>query len=114
MQPSTNLIQWLANGARGISSNTIVEYLTGIEATTYADSSTPSDPADLRRCRLLLERCPELMIEFPRMAEVSDVWAKLVENWAELCATMDTESPEWRDCKGVASATYEMMKQLGC
>lgn len=114
MQPSTNLIQWLANGSRGISSNTIVSHLTGINALDYGNGSTPSDPADLRRCRLLLEQCPELVAEFPKMAGVSPEWATLVRNWDTLCEMMDEESPDWRDCKGKAARTYSQMKALGC
>ena len=93
---SDNAIRWLANGERGLSSETIFTHLTGVDAIGDGWASHPLDPADLRRCRLLLEQCPELLADFPRMAQVSDVWRRLVHHWDELYALMDEEIPDWR------------------
>lgn len=91
--------RWLANGERGVSSNTIFTKLTGVDALGgwSADrASHPHDPADFRRCQLLLEQVPELQILFPRMAHVSQQWKALVEAWPTIVAAMDEEAPEWR------------------
>lgn len=104
---------WLAAGERGISSDTIFSHLTGVVATRHGHGY-PYDPADLKRCRLLLEQVPELRAEFPRMAELGDPWPALVKAWDELCELMDTECPEWRAGRGLARGTYAFMKQLGC
>jgi hypothetical protein len=109
---SIELINWLANGRRGISSNTIVERLTGIKTLDDWGGSHPLDPADLGRCRRLLDDVPELQNEFSRMRDVSPTWAALVDRWDELCATMDREAPEWRSGIGSAPETYRIMKEI--
>lgn len=103
---------WLACGERGVSSNTIFEHLTGISAVGEWGGSHPRDPSDFGRCRLLLERVPELVPLLPRMAEVSPVWAALVAGWDSLCATMDAECPNWRSGRGSALKTYKMMQKI--
>lgn len=111
-------IQWLASGERGSSSNAIFARLTGFatEERGYRDGSpVPRDPADLRRCRLLLEQVPALEPEFrKRMARASLNWKALVASWDELCKTMDQETPDWRKGSGRAEKTYALMKSLGC
>jgi hypothetical protein len=110
---SESATRWLASGERGVSSNTIFSHLSGTDALRGASPRYPNDPADLRRCRLLMEQVPELQPLFPMMAEVSPVWAALVDNWARICETMDLEAPDWRDpnTHGLAEQTYDLMKQ---
>lgn len=108
--------RWLANGERGMSSEAMFTRLTGIDATdgTEADRvAHPYDPADLRRCRLLLEQVPELQPLLPRMADVSPAWANLAAGWDEICATMDAEAPNWRTPgRGeLAPKTYELIQR---
>lgn len=109
--------RWLASGERGLSSETIFQHLTGIQVLkgSWQDRFpfTPSDPADLRRCRLLLESVPELVPLFHKMSTASNEWAALVKNWANLCTTMDAETPNWRTGGGSAPKTYEAMKAIG-
>lgn len=106
-------MQWLANGKRGISSDTIFTHLTGVVATDGYESH-PHDPADLGRCRRLLDQVPELREAFPRMRAVSAVWSRLVDEWDVLCEMMDLEAPQWRNGGGNCPKTYQRMKQLGC
>lgn len=103
--------KWLASGERGVSSDTLFTHLTGIDALRGWRKDHPYDPADLRRCRLLLEQVPELVSEFPRMAKVSKAWAALVREWDTICATMDEEAPNWRTKGERAAKTYELIKQ---
>ena len=104
-------VRWLASGERGASSNTIFSHLTGIDALNGGWQGTPYDPADFRRCRLLLEQVPELKPHFHRMREVSPQWANLVDQWETICATMDEEAPDWRDGRGqIARKTYDLIK----
>jgi hypothetical protein len=98
-EPSLSLVEWLAGGERGTSSNTIVEVLTGFPAARHGQCH-PYDGADLRRCRLLLAYCPELLSHFPKMTSVSVQWRVLVEHWSELCRLMDEEMPAWRSIDG--------------
>lgn len=114
MNLTDNEVRWLANGERGISSETIFTHLTGINALRDWGGDHPHDPADLRRCRLLLDQCPALQAELPRMAGVSAVWGSLVQHWDELCALMDEEIPNWRAPKrgALAPRTYARMKEI--
>jgi len=102
--------EWLAVGEHGTSSLTIFGRLTGTKQVDCENH--PSDPADLRRCRLLLECVPEFAQRLVEMADVSTVWARFVADWEGICALMDEESPKWRDDKGRAPKTYARMKEL--
>lgn len=66
--PIEHFADWLARGERGISSETIVSRLSGIPVGTYRWSSNyPHDPADFRRCELLLRWVPVARIGLPAM-----------------------------------------------
>lgn len=110
--PSDRLVAWLAGGRRGVSSNTIVQHLTGLPALGGARPCHPWDPSDLARCLLLIEAVPELEDQLPRMAELSPQWAQLVAHWDELATTLEAESPDWRRGRGEAPRTYRRMKEL--
>lgn len=105
---------WLKTGERGASSETIFSRLTGLNIRRLGNESTPSDPSDLRRCRLLLEAVPEFAASFVEMKEASGLWPTLVEHWDELCATMNKEAPGWHNVdKCRCPKTYKRMKELG-
>lgn len=75
---------WLAGADRGISSNTIVQALTGRVLLTDFGPDVPHDAGDFGRCRRLLEAVPEFR---PRLAEVAALypaWGPFVEAWDEL------------------------------
>lgn len=113
MRTTENLVRWLAAGARGVSSNTMVQHLTGIQTLRdFNHGDHPHDPDDLSRCRKLLEEVPELQEEFPRMATFSGPWAMMVKHWKELCDLMDEEAPRWREGYGSAPKTYARMQEL--
>jgi len=104
---------WLSHGERGISSNTIFSRLTGVDVLNGSSISHPYDPADVRRCQLLLEQVPELQARFHRMADASDTWARLVHAWPSIIEAMDDEVPEWRDKRATGSArrAYELIQK---
>lgn len=109
--------KWLASGERGISSNTMLEVITGISATSGAfGRCEPCDPDDFKRCWKLLNAVPELREEFPILANESDVWKALVDNWDELAAMMPKVLEEWKGERPypTASRMYDRMKELGC
>ncbi len=104
---------WLSHGERGLSSEAIFSHLTGLAINGQRrGGSTPHDPDDLRRCRLLIEQVPAFRSDLHRMAEVSKRWGALVERWDELCALMDSESPNWRTGYGPAPKTFELMRRI--
>jgi len=108
---SAAAVEWLATGERGMSSEAMFYQFTGVGEPS---SRAPSDSADFRRCRLLLEQVPEFLPQLPKMADVSPIWSALMARWDELATLMDSEMPNWRDGSGRASKTYALMKQIGC
>lgn len=109
-------VRWLASGERGLSSNAMFTRLTGIDATDGREADRvahPRDPADFRRCRLLLEQAPELGENLVKMRSLSDAWRGLIDDWTNICATMDWEAPDWRspDRSSSAPATYQLIRR---
>jgi hypothetical protein len=51
-------VRWLANGRRGVSSNSFISAIYGIDANGDHYRDAPHDPSDLRRCRLMVESIP--------------------------------------------------------
>jgi hypothetical protein len=107
---SVNAADWFVQGERGASSDAMFHVFTG---RCEASSAHPSDPADLRRCRLLLEQVPEFGPRLPEMRHLSPCWARLCDNWDSLCAVMDEEESAWRAGLRSAPSTYRAMKELG-
>lgn len=105
-----SVIDWLNHGERGISSEAIVSQLTGVPIVSYshrAGNDYPSDPDDLRRCRLLLDACPEIHRAFlERMGARHRVWARLVAIWDDLCELLDMEMAR----QVPSGSTYALMK----
>lgn len=105
-----DLIAWLANGERGISSETIVEVLTDTPCSRGWGRDHPADPDDLWRCERLLRAVPLLRVKFPLMASVSPQWAGLVKRWDELVKLLEEESggvEYWS-----APKTYKAMQEI--
>lgn len=84
---------WLAKGERGMSSESIVERLTGVPVGSRSRYAWPHDPSDFRRCELLLRAVPQAREHFHLMADVSPTWARLVDAWDELVALGEEEAP---------------------
>ena len=102
------IMQWLASGHRGISSNTMLQVITGIVAESgHFGLSHPHDPADFNRCHKLLEAVPELREGFPKLAAKSKAWKALLEHWDEL-----TEMLKDQIATGKANGMYERMREL--
>ena len=105
--------EWLAKGERGISSEAIFSYMTGINVVGKYGMGYPYDPSDFRRCHLLLEAVPEFKKRFKEMRLISKEWHTLVDHWDELVELLDIDVPEWRTTgKGNAPKTYDRMQEL--
>jgi len=107
---------WLENGERGISSETIVTSLTGIFVSSRDwGAGYPCDPSDFRRCERLLRAVPEAREHLHVMARKGSVWAALVNEWDALVALGDSEVPGIFDtwAHGSAPKLYARMKELG-
>ena len=106
------LFDWLAGGERGVSSDSIVQHLTGIPAARGWGIDIPHDPSDFDRCLQLLEAVPALRLMLPEMATASPMWAALIERWAEIEAChLDEVGLRWTKGKS-APKTYEIMRSV--
>ena len=106
-----SLTEWLIDGERGLSSNSIVKAATGHQVELH---NWPRDPADLRRCLLLLEAAPEVRSGITALARAVPRWATLETHWAELEQLLRDEiGPELTVTPGlVAPLTYYRMQSL--
>lgn len=111
---STEAVNWLAHGERGLSSNAIFTRLTGVDACGERGFPFhyPHDPSDLCRCLRLLESVPEFAPRIGEMAGVSSVWTALVAHWVEIVALLENEAPKWREREGTAPKTYARMREI--
>lgn len=115
LQVDTDLIEWLAGGERGISSNAIVKRITGLSTgLRRRGMDYPLDPADFKRCEKLLRAVPALRPELHRMSDVSPVWAALVARWDEIAALLEEEAPGVYDgaLSRRAPNTYALMRSI--
>lgn len=103
------VLNWLANGKTGVSSKCMAYTACGVEPK---DNWTPSDPADLNRCLLLLEQVPEIRAHFPAIREVSERWSWIIDAWDELEASfIDEVGRNWSKSDS-APKTYALMKRI--
>lgn len=86
------VVEWLATGERGASSEAIVSHLTGVPVGQHVD--VPYDPDDLRRCVKLMWQCPELIEYMDEMATLTKQWARIAPHWRELVNTFLGELQE--------------------
>lgn len=102
------ILEWLINGAVGSSSKTLAAVALGVKPS---DISYPHDPDDLNRCLLLMQAAPEVREALPKVAALSDKWAGLVKNWAEIEATfLDEAGIGWTKSLS-AQRTYHLMQK---
>jgi hypothetical protein len=113
--PIALFTHWLNCGERGISSEAIVSHLTGVPVghSHWRGDDHPVDPDDFRRCQLLLAAVPLTRLTFGAMRTRSPQWARLVDAWAEIEESAESEVPEYLSGrKGSAPRTYSLMKRV--
>lgn len=100
-------LEWLLNGETGASSENIVRFLF----TGKATQDYPRDPADLRRCVVMMDTVGRGIREefFMRMGEVSSIWKELIKNWVLLETTLHYEMGKGGK---TAPKTYNLMEEL--
>lgn len=111
MSIERKVLEWLANGETGVSSETMAMAACGIKRGW---SSHPYDPADFNRCLMLIKAVPEIKYHMDKIAKISATWGKLVDHWDEVEECFINEvGLDW--CNGRrAPKTYNLMKQIGC
>jgi hypothetical protein len=107
------IMEWLASGDTGISSETLAFEYLGTERKGHFGIGYPHDPADLGRCLRLIARVPGVRPCVDRLALKHEGWAKAAKVWDEITASMEEEvGIDWS--KGErAPKTYELMKVAG-
>ena len=107
----TTIAEWLAVGERGLSSEAVALTALG-QRPTGLRASWPHDPADLRRCLLLMEEVPETREKgLPVLAKRCPKWAALVKVWDRLSEALRSEIGESLPARGSAPKTYALMRE---
>ena len=113
MSEEHRALMWMLNGETGLSSIAIARRMLGVPPREghhrHHDIFHPLDPADMRRCLLLLDWIPGWAGRIDEMADVSPQWAKLVAKWGEIEATL---LEEMHRADGMAPKTYAMMRAV--
>jgi hypothetical protein len=112
MSLTKNAELWLATGERCTASETIFTFATGVDALSDWGPGFPTNLEEFRRCRLLLEQCPELRSCLPRVANASREWAEIVNFWDDICVLQDVEDPSWREHAGKAPQARAMLAHI--
>lgn len=97
-------VAWLRGGDTGMSSETILEVMTGIPVKRH---DIPYDPADFGRCYRLLKQFPEWKPRLRKVAERFPKWTPFVDNWSEMEKIYERDEPTNR-----SEELYDMMVML--
>ena len=109
MNKHDQLTDWLAYGERGLSSESIAYVTLGHEPKGRMVEH-PFDPADLRRCLLLIEKVPACREAVGVLAKASPQWAMLWGMWDALSSNLREEIGADLPAMGMAPKTYGMMR----
>ncbi|EBK2630087.1 hypothetical protein VL83_13880 [Salmonella enterica subsp. enterica serovar Montevideo] len=104
------VLKWQTKGHVGISSATMASIALGLEKNFYHGRfDAPSDPADLRRCMMLVDEIPEIKDSFPLIAKKVKRFSPILREWDSLIALLKFEikRPDKR-----APKTYKWIKEL--
>jgi len=102
------VLEWLFTGQVGASSKAMAAAACGLPSSR----SYPSDPDDLNRCLLLLEKVPAIREKFSAISELSDVWARLIDRWEAIERSfLDEVGLNWTKSNR-APQTYALMKKV--
>lgn len=75
------VLKWQTKGHVGISSATMASIALGLEKNFYHGRfDAPSDPADLRRCMMLVDEIPEIKDSFPLIAKKVKRFSPILRN----------------------------------
>lgn len=108
------ILQWMATGKTGVSSEAIAYQMAGIE-NGRKWSTHPGDPDDFKRCLKLVNQIPEIRPRLDEMRSVSPHWNSLIDHWNELEKCFMEEVGEWLTNEYShkrATKTYAMMEKI--
>ncbi|KKL12876.1 hypothetical protein LCGC14_2531340 [marine sediment metagenome] len=107
-----SILEWFANGRVGVSSKAMVCAVIELPQDDKWGNDHPHDPDDFNRCLLLLAQVPEMRNHFNKIAEISEIWSKLINRWRDIeRCFLDEVGLDW--CKATnAPKTYDLMKTI--
>lgn len=108
------IINWIANGETGVSSEAIAFQMAGVD-NHRKFSSHPCDPSDFKRCLKLVNEIPEIRVRLDEMRHKSKYWNALIDNWDKLEKCFLEEVGGWlvdKDIDKRATKTYNMMQEI--
>lgn len=79
---------WLLNGHTGLSSKFMAATALGAEPPKFPNY--PHDGGDFGRCFELVEAAPEIKHYFNVIAQASNEWRAIIDNWDALVETMNS------------------------
>jgi hypothetical protein len=104
----SGVLEWLFTGQVGASSKAMAAAACGLPGSR----SYPSDPDDLNRCLLLLEKVPAIRDRFAAISDLSDVWARLIDRWEVIEQSfLEEVGLNWTKSNR-APKTYALMKSV--
>ena len=109
------IINWLANGERGSSSEAIAFQMLGQKQNDSRGWCHPHDPADFKRCLKLIFAVPEIRPRLHEMRQHSIYWNALIERWDEVERCFLREVGEWLSNEYStkrANETYALMERI--
>lgn len=99
---------WIANGERGLSSETMWNCFMGSKNFVV---NYPYDPDDFKRCYKLLNTVPEWKTRMHELKSLCPQWNNLVNNWDKLTEMFEKNVREdWINYKEVGM--YNFMQKL--
>jgi hypothetical protein len=113
-QLNRKIMNWLAKGEVGLSSQEIAYQMSGADSNR-THCTHPSDPSDFKRCLKLINAVPEIRGRLDEMRHKSKQWDALVENWERLEKCFMDEVGGWlvgEDYDKRATKTYQMMQEI--
>lgn len=111
-QTAAQITEWfISSNNQGISSRAMGFALLDREQQ-WSGGNHPLDPLDFNRCLLLLLQAPGARAHMHKVAEISDVWRRLVDHWYQI-ERLFVEEVGINWCKGSrAPATYQLIRAL--
>lgn len=89
MEIKKEYMQWMSGRDTGISSETIMSAILGID---YNRPDVPYDAADFGRCARMLEQFPELRKELKLVSDKHKIWIPFIDCWKQL-------ERDYKECK---------------
>jgi len=104
-----SILRWVLTGEVGSSSKAMAAAIARIK---IEDNFHPLDPHDFRECIMFLRAVPEARKYMGRVAELSDVWSAMVDQWGGIESLFFNEAGIDYEKGRYAPHTYELIQEI--